>query len=242
MGDPVPVRVAGPRTVVRYCPSTRIPLPSHAAAAACLATSGPPAIRHPPRRALSVSRTRQGPLPVPHDTSRHDLVPATPVCPAGAGSLPRLGGPPGRRYASVRALPRMWRTVPCDASTALRCCFAARHLVSTLGAAITRRALRPGNVACGDSDCGAPYHRVITLAPTIFLAKPLARLAARPLLRPVTTGSPHPATCRGRRLRPLPAAGTVVTGMRVRPPARTISVSPLLAASIRDASACAWEG
>ena len=110
MGDPVPARVAGPRTVVRYCPSTRIPLPSHAAAAACLATSGPPAIRHPPRRALPVSRTRQGPLPVPHDTSRHDLVPATPVCPAGT-VCPRLGGPPGRQwYASVRALPRSGRT------------------------------------------------------------------------------------------------------------------------------------
>ena len=65
-----------------------------------------PAIRHPPRRALPVSRTRQGPLPVPHDTSRHDLVPATPVCPAGTLS-PRLGGPPGRQwYASLRALPR----------------------------------------------------------------------------------------------------------------------------------------
>ena len=40
------------------------------------------------------------------------------LCPAGAGSLPRLGGPPGRRwYASVRARPRMWPTVPCDASS-----------------------------------------------------------------------------------------------------------------------------
>ena len=99
MGDPVPVRVAGPRTVVRYCPSTRIPLPSHAAAAACLATSGPPAFRHPPRPALSVSRTRQGPLPVPHDTPRHDLVPATPVCPASAAS-------PTRRVAHRASAPR----------------------------------------------------------------------------------------------------------------------------------------
>ena len=116
-----------------------------------------------------------------------------------------------RWFLTVRALPRMWRTVPCDASTAYAAAL-QQGTGAALGAAITRRALRPGNVACGDSDCGAPYHRVITLAPTIFLAKPLARLAARPLWRPVTTGLPHRATCRGRRLRPLPAAGSVVTG------------------------------
>ena len=135
------------------------------------------------------------------------------LSPAGAGSLPRLGGLPGRRYASVRALPRMWRTVPCDASTALRCCLAARHLVSTLGAAITRRALRPGNVACGDSDCGAPYHRVITLAPTIFLAKPLTRLAARPIWRPVTTGFPRGSAGTPHRECDVPRRGRpAVTG------------------------------
>ena len=43
MGDPVSVRTSGSRTEVRHCPSTRIPSPSHAAAAACLSTSGPPA-------------------------------------------------------------------------------------------------------------------------------------------------------------------------------------------------------
>ena len=43
-----------------------------------------------------------------------------------------------------------------------------------------------------------------------LLAKPLARLARRPLQRPVTTGFPHPATGRGRRLRPLRAATAVV--------------------------------
>ena len=178
--EEIAARVAGPRTVVRYCPSTRIPLPSHAAAAACLATSGPPAIRHPPRRALPVSRTRQGPLPVPHDTSRHDLVPATPVCPAGA-VCPRLGGPPGRQwYASAPRATTKWAYwCLCDASTAYAAA-SQRGTGSALGAAITRRALRPGNVACGDSDCGAPYDRVITPAPTILLAQPLARLAARP--------------------------------------------------------------
>ena len=69
------------------------------------------------------------------------------LCPAGAGSLPRLGGPHGRRwYASLRALPRMWRTVPCDASSTAY----AAALQRGTGAAFTRRALRPGNVACGD--------------------------------------------------------------------------------------------
>ena len=57
--------------------------------------------------------------------------------------------------ASVRALPRMWRTVPCDASTAYAAAL-QQGTGAALGAAITRRALRPGNVACGDSDCGAP--------------------------------------------------------------------------------------
>ena len=53
--------------------------------------------------------------------------------------------------------------------------------------------------------------RVITRAPAIFLAKPLARLAARPLWRLVITAIPHPATWRGRRLRPIPGAAAVVT-------------------------------
>ena len=152
LGDPVPVRVAGPRTVVQYCPLTRILLPSHAAAAACLATSGPPAIRHPPRRARSISRTRQGPLPVPHDTSRHDLVPATP------GLARQARGPSRALAASLavsctlppRALPRSWRTgafAMRRPPMLLRC---SEALAQLLIAAFTRRALRPGNVARGD--------------------------------------------------------------------------------------------
>ena len=155
MGDPVPVRVAGPRTVVRYCPSTRIPLPSHAAAAACLATSGPPAFRHPPSRALSVSPDTTGTAPrparhvAPRPGSRHAGLP-------GRRGLPAPRRPSWPSWsASVRALPRMWRTVPCDASTAYAAAL-QQGTGAALGAAITRRALRPGNVACGDSDCGAP--------------------------------------------------------------------------------------
>ena len=95
-------------------------------------------------------RTRQGPLPVPHDTSRHDLVPATPVKPGRRGVPPAPWRPSWPSWsASVRALPRMWRTVPCDASTAYAAAL-QQGTGAALGAAITRRALRPGNVACGD--------------------------------------------------------------------------------------------
>ena len=143
MGDPVPVRVAEPRTVVRYSPSTRIPLPSHAAAAACLSTSGPPAIRHPPRRALSVSPDTTGSAPrparhvAPRPGSRH-----AGSCPAGAGSLPRLGGLPGRQlYASPpRATTKLAYRCLCDASTAY-----AAALQRGTGAASICRFHTPGS-------------------------------------------------------------------------------------------------
>ena len=153
MGDPVPVRVAGPRTVVRYCPSTRIPLPSHAAAAACLSTSGPPAVRHPPYRALSVFPDTTGIAPsparhvAPRPGSRH------------AGALARQARGPSRALAALlavggtpppRALPRMWRTVPCDASSTAYAAALQHGTRAALIAAFTRRALRPGHVACGD--------------------------------------------------------------------------------------------
>ena len=90
MGDPLPVRASGPRTKVRHGPSTRIPSPSHAAAAACLSTSGPPAFRHPPRRALPDPQARPGSLPVTRDTSRHDLVTTgTPDSSPGSAVIPR---------------------------------------------------------------------------------------------------------------------------------------------------------
>ena len=108
--------------------------------------------RHPPRRALSSSRTRQGSLLVPHDTSRHDLVPATP-------GLARQARGPSRALAALlavggtpppRALPRMWRTVPCDASSTAYAAALQHGTRAALFAAFTRRALRPGHVACGD--------------------------------------------------------------------------------------------
>ena len=78
MGDPASVRTSGSRTGVRHCPSTRIPLPSHAAAPACLATSGPPALRHPPRRASPDPRARPGSLPVTRDTPRNSVTTFSP--------------------------------------------------------------------------------------------------------------------------------------------------------------------
>lgn len=66
MDGPVPARAFEPRTEVRHCPSTRLPLPSPAAAAACLATSVPPAFRHPrdSARCPPVREQRRGSLPV----------------------------------------------------------------------------------------------------------------------------------------------------------------------------------
>ena len=91
---------------VRYFPSTRIPSPSHAAAAACLATSGAPAFG-----TLRAARSRR--------TLRTTTwCAATPVCsPAGAvsrarGSLAVGGMPPPARYRE-RGVPCL-----CDASTA----------------------------------------------------------------------------------------------------------------------------
>ena len=87
---------------------------------------------HPPCLASSGSRTRQGPLPVPHDTSRHELVPATPSLARQARPL-RASAPPLAVGGTLpaRALPRIWRTVPLRCADRLCCCFAARHWCSS---------------------------------------------------------------------------------------------------------------
>ena len=157
MGGPASFRTSGPRTFVRHCPSTRIPLPSHAAAAACLSTSGPPAFRHPPRHALPVLRARPGSLPVTRDTSRHDLVttetpdssPGSAVIPRASVALLAVGGmPPSARYreCGVRCL--------CDASTAYCCAAAAEaraHLsvLHNAGHFVRPRRPRGDNVIAG---------------------------------------------------------------------------------------------
>ena len=134
-------------------------------------------------------RTRQGPLPVPHDTSRHDLVPATPVKPGRRGVPPAPRRPP---WPSVVRFPparyhEVGVPVPLRCVDRLRCCFAARHWRSFNLPLSHAGLFVPATSPVATTVCGAPYHRVITLAPTIVLAKPLARLAARPIWRPVTT-------------------------------------------------------
>ena len=204
--------------------SAVLPIDAYSLAVSCssrgvsLSTSGPPAFRHPPYRALSVFQTRQ--VHSPSRTTRRATTwfpPRRALCPAGAGSLPRLGGPPGRRGTPPSARYREYG-VRCLAMRRRPSTAAAlqRGTRSALSVLPSRRALRPGHVACGDRCVRAPYHRVITLASTIFLAKPLARLAARPHLRPVTTAAAPPAAGRGRRLRPLRAARAVVTGAAPR--------------------------
>ena len=149
--------------------------------------------RHPPYRALSSSRTRQVHSPSRTTPSRHDLVPPR--------RSSRQARGPSRALAAllavvVRLRPRATANM---AYGALRCVVdrstgaaLQRGTRSALSVLPSRRALRPGNVACGDSDCGAPYHRVITRASTILLARPLARLARRPILGPVTTAVAPP--------------------------------------------------
>ena len=226
MGDPAPVRVPGPRTVVvRHCPSTRIPLPSHAAAAACLSqhlARQPFGTRRAARRPSS--RTRQGPLPVPHDTSRHDLIPATP-------GLARQARGPSRALAAslavvVRLPPRATAIVAYGALRCvvdrLCCCVAARHSVSTLGAAITRRALRPGNVACGDrcvrGTIPPRHHAGINDLVSTTLGATGRKAAFAPRHYRISRVFPWDTAPRVRRSATSPAGSD--GALRLRPPAR----------------------
>ena len=97
-------------------------------------------------------RTRQGPLPVPHDTSRHDLVPATPVKPGRRGVPPAPWRPPWPSVVRFppRALPRSWRTGAFAMRRPTTLLLCSEALAQLQFAAFTRRALRPGHVACGD--------------------------------------------------------------------------------------------
>ena len=129
MGDPAPARVSGPRTFVRQCPSTRIPLPSPAAAAACPATSGPPALFGTRRAARCPDSGTTGfPRPArcvaPRSIRRHAGFPGT----ARFRAL-RL---PGRRW--FRPHPRATADMADRALRCvdrLRCSVAAWHWVVT---------------------------------------------------------------------------------------------------------------
>ena len=86
--------------------------------------------RAAPRAALSRAR-RGSPRPArcvaPRSIRRHAGFPAHCAFPRHAAFL-AVGG-----AAPIRALPRIWRTVPCDASTAYAAAFAAWHWVVTVG-------------------------------------------------------------------------------------------------------------
>ena len=168
-------------------PSTRIPLPSHAAAAACRQDTCPAS--HSARRSHTPPRngTRLRIAPTStHETSRHGLLPTARPTVRQARAVSRAPQRNGRRgVAPVRARPRRGAQCPCGASTALpRDCGEARPAPS--GAATDARRFvrrRPK----GASDCGRQYHAVITAALTACLADPLPHKARRPLLPPVTT-------------------------------------------------------
>ena len=109
--------------------------------------------RHPPYRALSVFPDTTGIAPSP---ARHV---APRLGSRHAGALARQARGPSRALAALlavggtpppRALPRMWRTVPCDASSTAYAAALQHGTRAALIAALTRRALRPGHVACGD--------------------------------------------------------------------------------------------
>ena len=152
MGDPVPVRISRARTF-----GAVLPVDAYSLAVACGSRGvsldiWPASLSAPaaPRVVLFQDTTGTAPRPARHVAPRPGSRHAG-SCPAGAGSLPRLGGLPWPSwYASVRALPRMWRTVPCDASSTAYAAALQRGTGAALVAAFTRRALRPGNVASGD--------------------------------------------------------------------------------------------
>ena len=175
-------RQSGPRNELRHGPSTRIPLPSHAAAAACPDDTCPAS--HSARRPPCAAPCR-GTTPDCSDVDARDLAPR-PVA---------LCTPDDRRARAVSRAPQRngrwevapdsratatWRSVPLrrvdraaarlrrGTSGTFRCRHNARRLV--------RR--RPREAASG---CGAPYHAVITLALIACLADPLPPLAWRPV-------------------------------------------------------------
>ena len=184
-------------------------------------------------------RTRQGPLPVPHDTSRHDLVPATPVCPAGALSPAPRRPPWPSWYAPLRALPRIRRTVPLRCVDRLCCCVAARHWRSFSMLLSTRRALRPGNVASGDQCVRgtlAPRHHAGTnnlLSKALGAAGRKADLAPRHY-RILPTGDMPRKGDFGRFRPPAGSDGD----LRLRPPARRTPPQRTSSSRCRGARPC----
>ena len=205
--DPAKQVVRIPQRIAVRAQSTRIPLPSHAAAAACRRDTVPPAIR----RAGQVRR----PVPGHDNGSLRRLARDLPPRPVALCTPDNRSGPRGvrapqrngrRGVAPVRARPRRGARCPCGASTALpRDCGEARPAPS--GAPTNARRFVRRRHPEAASDCGRLYHAVITPALLACLADPLPPLAWRPLLPPVTTPSPLPATFPAR-----PFSGVVTGG------------------------------
>ncbi len=144
------------------------------------------------RCALSAATT--GIAPRPREASRRypgsrqtpDKLSGSAIDSAPPRQSPGLGG-----IAPIRALPRMWRAVPCDASTACAAAVAARHwVVTSIPVTPSRRASCPATSPKGDrvmrGIIAALHHAIISF----FLTESLAATGPNAALRPVTTGNP----------------------------------------------------
>ena len=114
MGDPSHCNAArSDPAKLRFSPSTRIPLPSHAAAAACPEDTGPASLRHSGRRALPRCGARHRISPLSRTRPR-----ATACCvlharlivrparlPRAAAQWPSRIRPPSRATATWRSVP-----------------------------------------------------------------------------------------------------------------------------------------
>ena len=122
-------RQSGPRNELRLGPSTRIPLPSHAAAAACLSTPVPPAIRHAGLLRSPNRDTTSDHSTAARETSRHGLLPsARPTDSSGPRGLPRAAAQwPSRSRPRSRAT-ATWRSVPLRRVDRTAAQIAARHM------------------------------------------------------------------------------------------------------------------
>ena len=157
MGDPKPrlPRHPDPAQCAAW-PLTRVPSPSHAAAAACLSTSGPPAIRRNRAARRLTLQARRESLPVPRDTPRHDLVSALRQAHLlGRRVVPRRSPMAVNGYAPVRALLR--HGVPClamrrtaDAALSQRGTCGHPPVPSHAGLFV------PATLSRTAGDCGAP--------------------------------------------------------------------------------------
>ncbi len=220
MGDPAPVWVSEPRTFVRQCPSTRLPLPSRAAAAACLSTSVPPALFGTRRTARSPSGMTG--FPVPRDASHHDRspragfralrvsAPCRLLAVGGSAHRPRATcgrGGPCHAMRRPPMLQRLQRGTGRHRSVTPSCRELPGHVA--LGDELTPRALAPRHhagtsfllsglfAATGPNAALAPRHyriRVTALHPAATASGPVVTGVPRHLRR-----TPRPANTTRRR-------------------------------------------